>query len=469
MERGLPLTSDLRASDASDTLQGRHRFVSQLSWVLFDGTRGPYSSLVSYFVFAPYFATVVVANPVRGQSLWSYTSAIAAALLAVGGPIAGAIADASGRRKPWIVFFMAVGIASMATLWFARPGMGTELLWVMVALVAAAASVDFAQIFVNAMLPGIAPRARIGTLSAIGLACVNVSNLAVLLLFLVVFHVGRPYFGFLSEQHEAQRAAGPLAAAWWLVFGLPLLLFTKDSAAKRRPLMAVREGWRQLSGILSRLSENRNTTRFLIARMLYGEGFVVLTLLVGVYAAGVLRWEPRLLLAQGLINSVCAATAAFFAAWLDRRIGTRMSTLIFVTGCLVTNISLATLTSTSVFFIDLPQKCSWPAGLFPCPVDQVFAITMALAAVFVTLGAAASRAFMAKLAPSGQQTEFFGLYALAGTATSFVGPLLIGLVTTISNNQTAALLVGVIAQFAGLMLLVRVREAPDLTGSSRAR
>src|SRR5580658_5747862 len=63
------------------------------SWALFDGARIPDNVLVNIFVFSAYFSTVVISDPVRGQIIWSYTSAVGAILVAIGAPILGAIAD----------------------------------------------------------------------------------------------------------------------------------------------------------------------------------------------------------------------------------------------------------------------------------------------------------------------------------------------------------------------------------------
>ena len=76
--------------------------LGQLSWALFDAGRGPYSILINTFVFSAYFTTVVFADPVRGQEVWSYLTSVGAFLVALGAPILGAIADAGGRRKPWL-------------------------------------------------------------------------------------------------------------------------------------------------------------------------------------------------------------------------------------------------------------------------------------------------------------------------------------------------------------------------------
>ncbi len=435
--------------------------LGRFSWALFDGTRGPYGSLITLFIFSAYFATVVIPDPIRGQALWGYANSIAAALVAIGAPVVGAIADASGRRKPWIAACMLVGIPSMALLFLATPNMGPSLVWVIVALVGAGASIEYAAIFLNAMLPNIASRARIGVLSGMGLSFANLSNIIVLLFFLFAWSwSSQPLFGLDAAQHEPERAVGPIAALWWLIFGLPLFLFTPDSPATgASKLQAVRLGFRSLRDTIPKLRRYENTTRFLIARMVFNEGFIVMMMLTGVYAAGMMHWTPRMLIAQGLINSLCAAISGFVAGWLDRRCGSRISTVIFVSGCLCTNVILLSLTPTSVLFFDLPAGDS-SGGIFPGLANKVFSATIAATAVFVTAGFASSRALMAKLAPAHLQNEFFGLYALSGTATSFFGPLAIALATTLLHSQRGGVAVGIVFLAIGLLLLFKVREEP---------
>jgi len=71
-----------------------------ISWIFFDWAAQPYFTLITTFVFAPYFATHVASDPVSGQALWGFATAAAGIAIALLSPVLGAIADASGRRKP---------------------------------------------------------------------------------------------------------------------------------------------------------------------------------------------------------------------------------------------------------------------------------------------------------------------------------------------------------------------------------
>src|ERR1700709_2168166 len=93
-----------------------------ISWIFFDWAAQPYFTLITTFVFAPYFATHVASDPATGQSLWGFATAAAGLMIALLSPVLGAIADASGRRKPWIAAFGApLGIGS-SLMWLRQTG-----------------------------------------------------------------------------------------------------------------------------------------------------------------------------------------------------------------------------------------------------------------------------------------------------------------------------------------------------------
>ena len=93
-----------------------------ISWIFFDWAAQPYFTLITTFVFAPYFATHVADNAAEGQALWGFATAAAGMAIALLSPVLGAIADASGRRKPWIAGFGAMLVIGSSLMWFGKPG-----------------------------------------------------------------------------------------------------------------------------------------------------------------------------------------------------------------------------------------------------------------------------------------------------------------------------------------------------------
>src|SRR5437879_7740128 len=93
-----------------------------ISWIFFDWAAQPYFTLITTFVFAPYFANFVAPDPAAGQALWGFATAAAGFAIALLSPVLGAIADASGRRKPWIAGFGALLVIGSSMMWIGKPG-----------------------------------------------------------------------------------------------------------------------------------------------------------------------------------------------------------------------------------------------------------------------------------------------------------------------------------------------------------
>jgi UMF1 family MFS transporter len=109
----------VRAADSQKNYPPR---IAVVGWIMFAWAAEPFFTLITTFVFAPYFATHVAADPTKGQSLWGFATAASGLVIASMSPLLGGIADASGRRKPWIATFGALLVIGAGLLWFAKPG-----------------------------------------------------------------------------------------------------------------------------------------------------------------------------------------------------------------------------------------------------------------------------------------------------------------------------------------------------------
>src|SRR5262245_25775873 len=135
---------------ASSTIEARQRLPAIVGWVLFDPAAQPFFTLVTTFVFAPYFAARVAPDPVTGQALWGYSTGFAGLLIAVLSPVLGAVADATGPRKPLIAAFSVLLVAGSAALWFTAPGEPDSVAIALVAFAIGTIGAEFATVFTNA-------------------------------------------------------------------------------------------------------------------------------------------------------------------------------------------------------------------------------------------------------------------------------------------------------------------------------
>src|SRR5271168_2657650 len=118
-----------------------------VSWIFFDWAAQPFFTLITTFVFAPYFATHVAADPAQGQSLWGFATAAAGMLIALASPVLGAIADASGRRKPWIAAFGVLLVIGASLMWIGKPGDTSLIPPLLIAYGVATIGAEFAIVF----------------------------------------------------------------------------------------------------------------------------------------------------------------------------------------------------------------------------------------------------------------------------------------------------------------------------------
>src|ERR1700686_4277133 len=189
---------DARIAGMQQTYPPRSAVVS---WIFFDWAAQPYFTLITTFVFAPYFATHVAPDPASGQALWGFAPAAAGLMIALMSPVLGAIADASGRRKPWIAAFGAMLVIGAALMWFGRPGEPSVIAPLLLAYAIATIGVEFATVFNNAMMPSLVPPDKIGGLSGTGWATGYVGGILSLILVLGFLAAdpgtGRTVFGFV--------------------------------------------------------------------------------------------------------------------------------------------------------------------------------------------------------------------------------------------------------------------------------
>lgn len=436
-------------------------------WLLFDWATQPVHTLVTTFVFGPFFAAAVAATPAEGQALWGYATAAAGLTIAVLAPVLGAIADRTGARKPWIAAFSVLLVAGCVMLWWAVPGAPYAVAVALVGFAIATLGVEFATVFNNAMMPDLVSRERLGRLSGSGWALGYAGGLLSLVIALGLMaadpHTGRtllglePIFGLDPATRAGDRASGPFSALWYLVFVLPLFLFTPDVPRRARLAGSVRAGLADLKATFRSARAHRPMLLFLIANMVYKDGLVALFAFGGIYAAGVLGWGSIEIGIFGIFLTITGTLGAVLGGKWDDRFGPKTvigGSLLILIFC---GIGLVSVDKDTIFFaIDTSAKTG--KGLFSSPPEIVFLALGGLLGAAAGPLQAASRTLLVHLAPTGEVTQYFGLFALSGKITSFLAPLGVGLVTAATGSQAAGISVILAFFTVGLVLLSRVED-----------
>ncbi len=435
-------------------------------WLLFDCATQPFFTLITTFVFAPYFAAHLAATPVEGQALWGYATGTAGLIIAFSSPLLGAVADATGARKPWIIGFSVLLVAGSAGLWWAEPGVEGAVTIALVAFVVATIGAEFATVFNNAMMPDLVDADRLGRLSGTGWAVGYAGGLVSIVITLGLMigdpTTGKtllgvaPILGLDAANFGGDRASGPFSAIWYVVFVIPLFLFVPDTPKRMALLPAIRSGVGELKTTVAYLGRHANAARYLLARMIYADGLVALFAFGAIYAAGTFGWTSIELGLFGILLLVTGTIGAVIGGRVDDHIGPKR----LILGCIVL-LAIASLGILSVdathiaFVIPVPPG---GGGLFGSIGEKAYLVLGATIGAVAGPLQSASRTLLVRLSPPGQMTQFFGLYALSGKVTSFVGPLAVGALTAYSGSQRIGISILLAFFVVGGLVLMTVRE-----------
>jgi UMF1 family MFS transporter len=433
----------------------------QVSWAVFEWARNPYVLLITIYIFSPYFTNVVVGDPVKGQAIWGNINSIAGFVIACLAPVLGAIADSGGRRKPWLAVFVGIMAPATFALWWAMPGPeGLSISTIAALIVIVSVAFAFSEVFHNSMLPSVAPNERIGFLSGLGLALGNAGGLLILCFMLYAFMLpGRVSWGFIPDHalfgidvstFQNSRIAGPIAGLWLFFFTLPLMFFTPDRPREARPGLvdSIRQGGTRVIKTVRQLKHYRNVATYLIARMFYNDGQTAILIFGGVYAAGIFHWDALTLTIYGIVLSIFAVGGGFFGGWLDDTFGSKAAILISIGGTSLGLLLAVSITPTELFFFfpwDPNAPKVWDLPFFATVPELLYVMVVVLIAIFIT-------------AAYAKMSEFFGLYALSGTATAFLGPAVVGFTTSFFQSQRVGFASVLLLLGVGLGLVLFVKE-----------
>lgn len=441
---------------------------ARLSWAMFDWANQPYFTVITTFIFVPYFTSKVIGNSIEGQSLWGFTVAFSAVVVAIGAPFLGAIADAGGRRKPWLFLFQMILTFACMLLWLAQPGQMQLLPLVILGFILANIAAEYSIMFNNALLPSLETPQHVGRLSGLGWGLGYAGGLVALFGVLVVSQPeligitpppGEALLGLKRDAFEAERIIGPATAIWIVIFVLPMFLFTPDRPGSGLPFtQVVRAGIGRVINTLRHMRQYGNLLRFLIAYMIFYDGVVTVIGFGGIYAAGIFGWGTTELGIFGILINLVAIPAVIAGGSWEDRIGSKRAVQVALVSLALGTLGILSITADTVFFvIDVAPKAAG-AGLFSSAGEQVFFVCAVLLGIGFGPVQAASRTLVARLSPPDMVGEFYGIFSLSGRATTFLAPFLIAIATPIFATQRVGAVIVLAFLAAGFVALWKVKE-----------
>ena len=430
----------------------RSRTMQVAAWASWDWGSAAFNAVMTTFVFTVYLTSQSFGDPAQASAVLATGIALAGVAVAVLAPVLGQRADAGGRRKTWLGINTLAVCVLTAACFFVFPG--PEFLIFGVVLIALAnVFSEFAGVNYNAMLSQISTPATVGKVSGFGWSMGYVGGIAALALVLVGFV--QPDVGWFGVTEEADflniRSVALFCAVWFALFALPLMFAVPEVPRKAG---SARIGFLASYGLLFRrikaiYKTSPHTIWFLLSSAVFRDGLAAVFTFGGIIAAETFGWPLSQVIVFAIFGNIVAAIGALGGGFLDDRVGPKKVIIFSLVGLLVSGGFIA-------FFGPENQSLfglEWSG-------DTTFWIFGLLLCLFVGPAQSSSRAFLARLAPEGDEAELFGLYATTGRAVSFLAPALFALFITIFGAQRYGILGILLVLLLGLLALLPVRS-PD--------
>jgi UMF1 family MFS transporter len=415
-------------------------------WAMYDFANSAFATTILSVIFNHYFATVVAGGEtgvqflgfhLHGAAVFTFSVSLSMAVSAVLAPFLGAVADASAAKKRFLMLFCYTAILFTGLLFFVREGN----IWRGAAFFIVA-NIGFAggNVFYNAFLPEISNEGNIGRISGFGWALGYIGGGVLLMVNLAMLKYPE-WLGFPGGTFTVQDCFLSVAL-WWLIFSIPTFLFLRErgeGGAVPLKKVSFRVGYDRLRRTFGRIRSLRELTKFLFAYLIYNDGIETVIVMASIFGADVLGMGTEEIILFFLMIQGIAFLGSLLFGFLADRIGSKKSILIsLVLWCVVV-------------------LWAFRLGIFLTPLEEYWVLG-ALTAMVLGGSQAASRSLQGLLTPRANSAEFFGFFAVSGKFSSVFGPLIYGILITLTGSVQSGVLSVLVFFLAGMAILWKVDE-----------
>ncbi|HHR86298.1 MAG TPA: MFS transporter [Candidatus Acetothermia bacterium] len=422
------------------------------AWYMYDFGNSAYAAVVLLAVYAAYFKGQVVGGA-QGSWLWGLSVGIAMLAVALTAPILGTIADYSGGKKRFLLFFTALSCVFTALLAFVGKG---DIFMGMIFFILAEIGYRSAQVFYNALLPEIASVDEIGRISGRGWAIGSAGGIVCLIIVLALIQI---FPGTLSV-----RFSFVLTALFYAGFALPIFRSLPERAEKKAlpsGSSLITLAFTRLGATLKNVRHFKEFGRFILAFLVYNDGILMMLNFAAILGAVLFGLTQTQLILFMIMVQVTSIAGAYVFGHVTDRFSAKRSILIALGLMLVAVVWLYFDYSRTLFFV-----IGGIAG---------FALTAAQSV---------SRTLVGKLAPAKKSAEFYGFFAMTGRTSSFIGPTVYGFIAAHAalwyqrggqeaalaeqSGQRMAILSIAVFLFVGFVALLFVNEKRGVAAAQKA-
>lgn len=376
-------------------------------WILYDVGNSAFVLLVSTII-PIYFKNIASAQGISASdstAYFSYAISISTIIVAVLGPILGAVADNRNHKKPLFTFFVMMGILGCAGLAVPR-----TWLFFLGIFVVAKVGLSGSLIFYDSMLVDVTTDERMDEISSRGYAWGYIGSCVPFIGSLVLVNCS----GQLGISGTvAMMLAFCINAAWWGLVTIPLLKNYKQIYYVENKEGNIRGAFGRLGHIFGELKKDKKVLHFLLAFFFYIDGVYTIIEIATSYGKDVGISDTSLLMAL-LLTQLVAFPCAILFGKLTKRFEARR----LIAVCIV-----------AYFFV----------AVYALWLDSAWKFWMLATFVGVFQGAiqALSRSYFAKIIPKEKSSEYFGIFDIFGKGASFMGTMLMGVTTQLFDTSKA--------------------------------
>lgn len=406
------------------------------AWMMYDWANSAFATVIMAAVFPIFYRSLAREAGLDNEdatAAWSYTNSAAMLLVALAGPVLGALADITGRKKTLLGLFAGLGILGSASLVLLRDGdyLLGSLLFVM-----GLAGFAGGNVFYESLLPHLVGKGELDRISARAYALGYLGG--GLLLLLNLAWLSFPGWFLMPGPEFALRACFVSVAVWWLVFSLPLFRHVPEPGGRGRAPLSVRvvgESFRRFGRTFREVRRHRQLALFLLAFWIYNDGIGTIIKIAAAYGDEIGLGQRHLLQAL-LLTQLVGVPCALVFGWLGPRMGTKRAILM--------GLAAYTVICLLGFFVTTPAHF----------------YGLALAVGLVQGGTQAlSRSLFSTMVPKNESAKFFGLFSTGQRLAGILGPFLFGLIGQLAGSSRWGILSIALFFVVGAVLLSRVNEA----------
>jgi UMF1 family MFS transporter len=411
----------------------KQKKLAQFGWVMYDWANSAFVTTITAAVLPVYYSSVAANNlPVHLRTAyWGYTTTIALLLVAIMGPVLGAMADFSGAKKKFLTFFALLGILGSGLLFLVTSGD-----WLIASIFYIIGSVGFsaANVFYDSLLPHVAEEDERDQVSSRGFAIGYLGGGILLAINLVMIMTAPD----AETSALMSRISFLMVAGWWLIFTTPLWVWVREPI---RRILKGEENFNPVQASFSRLAHTfgeirkyKELFKFIVAFWLYNNGIGTIIVMATIYGTE-LNFSQTTTIGTLLMVQFVGIPFSLLFGWLGKKIGTKKSILL--------SLAIYTLIAIGGYFM-VREIHFWILG---------FGVAMVQGG-----SQALSRSLFSRMVPKSQSAEFYSFFSVSEKVAGTVGPLLFGVVSTLMGGSRLSIVSLIIFFIIGGFLLMKVDE-----------